>query len=289
MNNIVNKIDYNEIVTLVQSQLIQVMNQNLSYYKGYNLVVTNEQQFIKKKYKDDPKCICIVLKFGGATVNYFQSVLPCTITALSEANHVMVCQRLLTEFVEYFNLTRASNGTIQQIYNTPDVSNNFENEITGFKSLVTLSAAFVLSKNANFFSIYNIYGNVTKTSGSYELFMVHTKKFLDFVHYSSSMPTLSSWATFDPATASTTYTITVSGNSDSGYSLSSGGYTYPTSGTNKNIADFRDNVGVEFTGAGTWQVVVKWEELPTLTQDFTSNVNLDSQVMYEQKNFSTKH
>ena len=293
MNTIVNKIDYDEIVNIVHNQLIQVMSQDVPFYKGYTLIVTKEQQFIKKKYKYDPKTICIVLKFGGATVNYFQSVLPCTITALSEANQLRVCQRLLTEYVEYFNLIRVSEGTIQQIYNTPDFSNNFENEMYGFKSLATLSAAFVLSKTANFFSIYNIYGEIKAATGNAnELKVVHMKQFLDFIHYSENyVPSLTSWSTFDPSTSKKTYTIIVTGDSTNGYSVSiteaiTGATTY-TYGTSKNMADFRDNVGIEFTGTGSWTIDIQWEEFPTLTQDFTSNLNLDSQVMYEQKNFST--
>lgn len=290
MNTIVNKIDYDEIVNIVQNQLIQVMNQDIPYYKGYTLVVTKEQQFIKKKYKDDPKTICIVLKFGGATVNYFQSVLPCTITALSEANQVRVCQRLLTEYVEFFNLVRVSEGTIQQIYNTPDISNNFENEMYGFKSLATLSAAFVLSKTANFFSLFNIYGEVVPATGNANsLYILHMKKFLDFIQYHT--PELSQWANFNPKEANTTYIVTITGDSTNGYSVSvskgNDNYVYPSSGTSKDKAKFRDDIGIEFSGAGSWEVNIKWEEFPTLTQEFASNINLDSQVMYLQKNFSS--
>ena len=276
MNENINKIDYKEITNLINNQLIQTMNQDLTFYKGYSIKVTSELQFVKKAYKDNPKCILVVLKFGSATVNYFQSVLPCTMTILSEANHLFVAQRLLADYVEYFNLVRASEGTIQQIYNTPDFSNHFENETTGFKSLGIVSAAFVISKDANFFDIYNIYGSIKNVDSGVDVKITNIYAFAKNVGYDFDSKEAKSYVVHK--TQSGEYAVTWENG---------GSYVFGSTDPIK----VRDEFGVVLykeEQSGTIQATIELniEQVPTLTQKFNGNFSLDSQIMYQRNNFS---
>ena len=281
MNEVVNKINYTEIKQVVENQLIEVMNQDQVFYKGYTLKITNELQFVKKAFKDNPKCICIVLKFGSATVNYFQSVLPATIMALSEENHVYVARKLLTEYVEYFNLVRPQgHQEIFQIYSTPDVSNNFENETTGFKSIITSSATFVVSKDANFFNLFSLYSNIkAKSSSNVDVEVTNLFKFAKNVGYSYTSKEEKEYI----VSKATNGAYTVTWNDDG----TSRTYNFPSTDPIK----VKDEFGVNLTqenqvGVISATIVLNIETIPTLSQHFGANLDLDSQIMYKKRNFS---
>ena len=156
--NEVIELDFDEILTLIQGQLYEYMNapENKEKYKGYNLVLSKEQQFMKLKDKD-PNTLYIVVKFGAADVVFGQTVLPATITALTEQNRLDATYSLLYEYAQKYNLHRVNNETINQVYESPTVSSNFNPIYEGFRSIVTMSAAFVIGKNSNDYTVYYYY------------------------------------------------------------------------------------------------------------------------------------
>lgn len=156
--NEVIELDFDEVLTLIQGQLYEYMNapENKEKYKGYNLVLSKEQQFMKLKDKD-PNALYIVVKFGAADVVFGQTVLPATITALTEQNRLDATYSLLYEYAQKYNLHRVNNETINQVYESPTVSSNFNPIYEGFRSIVTMSAAFVIGKNSNDYTVYYYY------------------------------------------------------------------------------------------------------------------------------------
>lgn len=156
--NEVIELDFDEVLTLIQGQLYEYMNapENKEKYKGYNLIMSKEQQFMKLKDKD-PNALYIVVKFGAADVVFGQTVLPATITALTEQNRLDATYSLLYEYAQKYNLHRANNETINQVYESPTVSSNFNPIYEGFRSIITMSAAFVIGKNSNDYTVYYYY------------------------------------------------------------------------------------------------------------------------------------
>lgn len=156
--NEVIELDFDEVLTLIQGQLYEYMNapENHGKYKGYKLILSKEQQFMKLKDKD-PNALYIVVKFGAADVVFGQTVLPATITALTEQNRLDATYSLLYEYAQKYNLHRVNNDTINQVYESPTISSNFNPIYEGFRSVVTMSAAFVIGKNSNDYTVYYYY------------------------------------------------------------------------------------------------------------------------------------
>ena len=150
MTNNVNQIDYKEIEYLIKDQLTGIFEENYSYYEGYDFKIAQEQ-FFTKPSQVDPKTIFIVLKFSPISVHYGQTILPVQIVAVAEQNNIEVCRTLFTELVSKYNLGQNDDETIQQIYESPYIASNFNKVVAGYRSLVTVSATFIVSKNANFY------------------------------------------------------------------------------------------------------------------------------------------
>ena len=148
-------IDYEDIMQTIRNNFAEVMDEDENYYYGYNVQITDEQQFLRIK-EAQHDTIFMVVKFGASTTFYGASVVPITISAISENNHCFICQRLLTDYAQKFNLADYGKDSVQQIYETPSVSLNFNEVYSGFRSVLTLSGTFVIAKNISFYNfIYN--------------------------------------------------------------------------------------------------------------------------------------
>ena len=142
-----------EIIELLAMQFGKVMRGDEEYYSPYRVLISNEQQYIKTKDRDK-NAIYIVVRFLPASLNFGQTVLPITINAIAERNKIDVCQRLLLEFAQTYNLTDDESGTIKQTYTSPSIMSNFNEMFDGFRSLFYMSGTFLISKNANPFKVY---------------------------------------------------------------------------------------------------------------------------------------
>lgn len=158
--NDVIELNFDEILTLIQGQLLEYMNseENYNRYKDFEIILSKEQQFMKLKDKN-PKAIYIVVRFGSADVVFGQTVLPVTIMALTEENKIDSAYSLFYEYAQAYNLKRVANNTINQVYESPSISENFIAVYEGVRSIVMMSAAFVIGKNANDFKVYYYYND----------------------------------------------------------------------------------------------------------------------------------
>ena len=157
-DNEVIELNFDEILTLIQSQLLEYMNapENYEKYKNFKIVLSKEQQFMKLKDKD-PNAIYIVVKFGAAEVVFGQTVLPATIMALTEQNRIESAYSLFYEYAQKYNLQRVSDDMINQVYESPSISGGFNVVYEGYRSAVVMSAAFVIGKNSNEYKVYYYY------------------------------------------------------------------------------------------------------------------------------------
>ena len=145
-------IDYDLIIKVIQNELVEVMEADYNYYKDYNVKISREQFFIEENDKGKNN-IYITVRFGQSDVNFGQSVLPLTFTVMAEQTSMQVCQDLLYSFAETFDLKRVENDTILQIYTAPQITTNFYEVFTGFKNIFVLSGTFVISQNANIYTL----------------------------------------------------------------------------------------------------------------------------------------
>ena len=145
-------LDYNALVEMIRNNIADVMTD--PFYDGYDIEVTNEMQFLEKKegYRNR---IYIVVKFAPATTFFGQTVLSFTVTAISEHNHCFVCQKLLSDYAQKYNLEQT--GYIQQIYETPSVILNFNEIYEGFAAVMAMSGTFVIAKDIARISFEYIY------------------------------------------------------------------------------------------------------------------------------------
>lgn len=141
-----------KIMDLLERELTLVMRNDAEYYGNYRILLANEQQFVKDKDREKG-AIYIVVKFMPSAMNFGQTVLSVTINAMSEKNDLEVCQKLLLELAQTYNLTKNDDGTILQAFSTPSVMSNFNDVLAGYRSLMYESATFLISENSNPFEL----------------------------------------------------------------------------------------------------------------------------------------
>lgn len=147
-----------KILDIIQSQFLAVMASDPEYYGQYKIILSNEQQYVKIKDRNT-KAIYIVVKFVPGSLNFGQNVIPVNFNALGEGNKVEVCQRLLLEYAQQFNLgdaitipaTESEDGNryiIKQVYTQPQIMSNFNETWNEFRSLFFMSGSILLGKNS---------------------------------------------------------------------------------------------------------------------------------------------
>ena len=281
-------INYEEIKGIVKNNLLEVMEENYNFFKDYNIEVELEQHFLKNT-KVNPKTIYIVIRFGQASVSFGQTVLPVSIIALTEENKINICQKLFMDFSHKFNLKKNEDSTIQQIYESPEVTTNFEYLFAGIRSLVMVSGLFVLSKNANFFTYYYLKDggfqtNIQNVYATYdnmtdfllvEVNIVDEKKFL--------LETQNNKGTFK---------INFSRDEDGYEKYNVDGYEIFDS---KPTFENKYGINLEIFAqpnesySGSFEIVVDYleEEIPTLQQTFNGSTQLETLGFYNTNNFTT--
>ena len=152
-----------QIFELIKRQFFKIMQGDVDYYKNYNIVLSNEQQYVKDEERQS-NTIYIVVKFLPSSLLFGQYVQNITIDAVSEQNGIEVCKTLLNEYASNYNLKADENRvnedgeikvyTMKQTYTTPMVSSNFNEIFYGFRSLFSMNGTFVVSDRANTFDLY---------------------------------------------------------------------------------------------------------------------------------------
>jgi len=151
--------DYNNYVDFIRFQFKQIVA-NDSTYDDVKLYISSEQQF--EQYKDrEHNAIYLVIKFYPATVNFGQSVLPFSVTGLTERNKVELARQLLLTYAETYNLVK-NNDTIQ-IYQAPTIESNFNEVYDGFRSVISMNGTLVIGND-----ILNIKVSYQKSASVWE-------------------------------------------------------------------------------------------------------------------------
>lgn len=152
--------NYQKIMNIFREQLSAIVSTDVEYYGKYPIVISNEQYYVSDEDRD-PNKIYIVIKFLAATIEFGQFNVPVLINAVTEANSIDIAQRLLIEYTSAFNqkTLKFGNDLIYQNYEAPNITSNFEAIYDGYRSLMVMSGAFLLSSNINrckvrYFDVY---------------------------------------------------------------------------------------------------------------------------------------
>lgn len=137
-----------QVMELLKRQFAIIMQNDEDYYGNYKVYLSNEQQYVREKSREKD-AIYIVVKFMQASLNFGQTILPVTINAIAERNKIEVCQKLLLEFAQEYNLTTDASGTIKQTFTSPANMSSFNEMFDGFRSLFYMSGTFLISSNSN--------------------------------------------------------------------------------------------------------------------------------------------
>lgn len=136
-----------KILELIKRQFNDLINEKIEY-NGLKLLITNELQYSsKQKSFIDDNTIFIVVKYMSGSVNFGQKTLPVTFSVLGEKNSINLCQLLLLDYINKYNLQRVENNTINQVYETPSVANNFNDIYEGYRTLFFFTGTFIISDN----------------------------------------------------------------------------------------------------------------------------------------------
>lgn len=153
--------NFEDIMDIIEKQLKNIFEYNPDFYGDYDYILKNEQMFVKDINRKEPGNIYIVVKFLPAQINYGQNIIPFTITAVAEQNKFEVCQRLLMEYAQAFNLRPSQYLNKEkkiyyynQSYEAPSVMSNFNEVYSGYRSLLTLTGEFLVSSNATMEELY---------------------------------------------------------------------------------------------------------------------------------------
>ena len=147
------EINIDSILEMLNREFTQVMRNNPKLYQNTKVIISNEQQLLRKQDMKSGS-IFLIVKLLPATINFGQTILPMTITAMSERNSVAICQQLLIDFAQTYNLATNNDETIRQYYTTPSVLNAFNEIGTGYRASMFLNGTLLISLNANSFDVF---------------------------------------------------------------------------------------------------------------------------------------
>lgn len=159
------RIDYNEILNGIGSEIQEVFNQlkalkpgdDNSTLKQYvdainKIIVSDEQSFMKAQdYHEDN--LYIVIRFGGATMNFGASQSNVSLSVLGTANRIKPAQYFMSLFVSYWNTRKLKKSdnvelNITQIWKAPYVSANFNETHKDFRTLFSVEGTLIIGDNA---------------------------------------------------------------------------------------------------------------------------------------------
>lgn len=127
------------------------------FYADYvNSVEICDEQIFAKKKNLTPNHIYIVVKFGTASFDFGQALLPITMNAVSEQNKLSVCQKLLFDLATEYTQKPPIEGSdfpstdyVKQLWNTPNIISNFNEVNIGFRSLFYMTGTLLIGHNSS--------------------------------------------------------------------------------------------------------------------------------------------
>lgn len=162
-----------DVIAIIQSSLNQIVISDPGY-EGYSYKIANEQYYVPDEDRHfDKNTIFCVIKMMKATLDFNQVIVPFTLTAISEHNNISVCQRLLLEYTQTYNLTDGTGETTdpttqttttfmyKQTYDSPVVTSNFNEVYDGYRSVFTLTGNILINYSVYPIKKINYYHNAT--------------------------------------------------------------------------------------------------------------------------------
>lgn len=145
-----------KVMSILEKEFQYILDNDTVTYKGYNVVLTNEQQYVKKADRK-PKTIFIIVKFLNGSQDYGQQRQPYALNAVTEHNSLEVCQKLLMDFSEENNLRHnfefidesSESYSVKQTVSTVSSLSNFNEIFDGFRSVFYVSGTFLIGVNSN--------------------------------------------------------------------------------------------------------------------------------------------
>ena len=146
---------FDEVYNIVSSEIIATCN-NLEFTK--KVYIYRERTFVGLK-QIDPNAIYIVVHFNRGTLMVGGIILPITIEILSEINGFEQAHNLLLDFATNYNFkVPTSNSYIQQVYTTPEIADNFNEQTGDIRSLMYTNGTIVYGEELSAFTSVKIDG-----------------------------------------------------------------------------------------------------------------------------------
>ncbi len=157
-------VNYEQILDLIRGNFTKLMLKDSEYYANYEIVLSLEQQYVQNP-KRKKGTIYLVCKPLEATIMYGITVMPFNIQVVAEENKIDVAQRLLLDYCETYTNKMDVNKGIKQFYTTPVSLSHFNEIGSGFRSLFSMSASFIIAPGLVDLPICEVYN---ETSEKYE-------------------------------------------------------------------------------------------------------------------------
>ena len=144
-----------KVLSILEKEFQEILR-DTETYGGYRVILTNEQQYVKQADRK-PKTIFIVVKFLNGTQDYGQQRQPFALNAITEHNSLDVCQKLMMDFAESYNLIQNftfideedESYSVKQTVSTVSSLSNFNEIFEGFRSVFYVSGTFFIGINSN--------------------------------------------------------------------------------------------------------------------------------------------
>jgi len=111
------------------------------------IFIEQEQMFLKRKDLSVDN-IYISVKFGNASIDIGQAILPITINAITKGNRQNDTRSLFLSYALTYTLTR-ENG-ITQVYQTASNTENFQDVDATYRSTYSMDGDFIIGVNCNY-------------------------------------------------------------------------------------------------------------------------------------------
>lgn len=142
-------LDYENITSILRGLFTRLRNGE-EKFQGLNFSLDDEQAFLKSEALDASNDLFIVVQYGEASTSLGSCVLSLTFTVLGLQNEITLARDFLSCFALKYNLKEISDGITINV-NTPNVSSNFNEAGSGYRSLCIMQGLLIIGVDmANF-------------------------------------------------------------------------------------------------------------------------------------------
>lgn len=164
--------EVDDLMNIIKSNFDVLINADKDFYGQYNIKIENEQYYVPDSDRKEPNTIYIAIKFQKATLDISQVLVPFVVLAISEQNALDVCQRLLLEYSQTFNLvdgagfsTDENNNVLsfvyKQTYDTPNSTSHFNEVYDGYRSTFVMTGNILINYGINPLKAIYVYPEAT--------------------------------------------------------------------------------------------------------------------------------